>query len=202
MDEAVIESIRRWPDVPAVYGWLSLTARGQWRLHPDGMAYAGGAGEPITNPQILAFINRNYGCDANGRWFFQNGPQRVYIRLDAAPWILFADDAQGVLSTHTGQAVTSVTEGWVDDQGRLWLQTEHGVGMVSDRDLPRVLPGATTSCGQTFELWWQTHEQQHCQITRFTHHWQGVAMPLDISRLAPDSPIDAQLMFIANPQAS
>src|SRR3546814_10640581 len=38
MDEQVIAAMARWPDVPDVYGWLSLSERGEWRLHPQGDA--------------------------------------------------------------------------------------------------------------------------------------------------------------------
>ena len=85
MDQSVKDAIARWPDVPAAHGWLSLDARGRWRFHPQGLSAQGGPGESITNPQILDFIGRNYAHDDAGRWFFQNGPQRVYLRLDAAP---------------------------------------------------------------------------------------------------------------------
>ena len=44
MDQSVLDAVKRWPDVPAVYGWLSLTARGEWKLHPLGDAQDGGAG--------------------------------------------------------------------------------------------------------------------------------------------------------------
>ncbi|MGB3277244.1 MAG: DUF2946 family protein, partial [Castellaniella sp.] len=30
MDDQVLAAMARWPNVPAVHGWLSLTARGQW----------------------------------------------------------------------------------------------------------------------------------------------------------------------------
>ena len=33
MDPSVLNALERWPEVPAVYGWLSLSARGDWRLH-------------------------------------------------------------------------------------------------------------------------------------------------------------------------
>ena len=63
MDASVQDAIARWPDVPAVFGWLSLDPRGRWRLHPQGQAAHGGAGESITNTQILGFINRNaFSC--------------------------------------------------------------------------------------------------------------------------------------------
>lgn len=84
MDENVIAAMARWPDVPDVFGWLSLNARGHWRLHTQGEALdANGPGRPsspgvpISSPRINQFINRNYARDAKGQWYFQNGPQQI-----------------------------------------------------------------------------------------------------------------------------
>ena len=139
MDQLVKDALARWPDVPAVYGWLSLDARGRWHLHPQGDAARGAPGESITSPQILAFIGRNYESDAQGNWFFQNGPQRVYVRLDAAPLILRRADEFPGLQTHTGQAVTAVRQWWLDDEGRLYASTAAGPGLVEDRELAPLL---------------------------------------------------------------
>ena len=139
MDQSVKDAIARWPDVPAAYGWLSLDARGRWRFHPQGLSAQGGPGESITNPQILDFIGRNYAHDDAGRWFFQNGPQRVYLRLDAAPYVLRLDDAGRALLTHTNQPVTAVSAWWLDDAGSLYAVTPAGPGIVLDRDLPALL---------------------------------------------------------------
>lgn len=139
MDASVLAALQRWPNVPAVYGWLSLDARGTWRLHPLGDGLEGGPGESITSPQIVAFINRNYESDEQGNWFFQNGPQRVYVRVDAAPFILrLAGDKDG-FETHTGAPVKKVTQWLLDDQGRLLASTEHGPAMLDSRDLAAVL---------------------------------------------------------------
>src|SRR5690606_15898587 len=35
MDPEVLAAIAKWPNVPAVYGWLGLTARGEWRLRGE-----------------------------------------------------------------------------------------------------------------------------------------------------------------------
>lgn len=139
MDDAVLAAIQRWPDVPAVSGWLSLDQRGRWRLHPNGDADQGGPGESITSPAILAFIDRNYARADDGRWFFQNGPQRVYVRLDAAPYILRVSEDGSGLQTHTGLAVGHVSAWWLDEDGRLYAQTDAGPGMLDGRDMPRVL---------------------------------------------------------------
>ncbi|MFD4839690.1 DUF2946 family protein [Achromobacter sp. NPDC058515] len=147
MDQSVKDALARWPNVPAVHGWLSLDARGRWRLHPQGQAAGGGPGESITNTQIQEFINRNYGHDEAGRWFFQNGPQRVYVRLDAAPYVLRLADDNRALLTHTNAAVKSVSGWWLDDEGQLYAMTPLGAGIVLDRDLPPLLERMTTEGG-------------------------------------------------------
>ena len=147
MDHSVKDAIARWPDVPAVFGWLSLDPRGRWRLHPQGQAAAGGPGESITNTQIQGFIDRNYERDDAGRWFFQNGPQRVFLRLDAAPYVLRLDDAGHALLTHTGQAVSAISGWWLDDAGQLYAMASQGPGVVLDRDLPPLMERLVTEDG-------------------------------------------------------
>lgn len=147
MDASVLAALQRWPNVPAVYGWLSLDARGTWRLHPLGDGVEGGPGESITSPQIIAFIDRNYAGDADGNWFFQNGPQRVYVRLDAAPFILRLAGDNGGFETHNGLPVKNVSQWLLDEQGRLLAATEHGAAMLDSRDLAAVLEQLRTSDG-------------------------------------------------------
>jgi hypothetical protein len=122
----------KWPDVPAVYGWLSLDRRGNWRIK----------GERIANPGLNAFISRNYGHDDEGRWFFQNGPQRVFVTLDYTPFvyrIIHAAGAPLALECHTGKPVAVVRRGGLDETGTVLLETEHGIGLVHDRDLGQLL---------------------------------------------------------------
>jgi len=133
VDEIVLRGIAKWPNVPAVYGWLSLNRRGQWLIK----------GERISNPRVTAFIGRNYEHDERGRWFFQNGPQRVFVALDYMPLIyrvVNLDRAPLALECHTGRQVATVSGGWLDEAGTLLLETEHGVGIVHDRDLGRLFP--------------------------------------------------------------
>ena len=135
MDEQVLGAMQKWPNVPAVYGWLSLSAQGDWLLHPHGDARKGQSGEKIANEQIRQFMNRNYAANEAGEWFFQNGPQRVYVDLAGAPYIVrLADDMQTLL-THNELPVTRISQWLLDEQGRLYMQTEHGAAMLAGRDM-------------------------------------------------------------------
>ena len=118
-----LSAIAKWPDVPACYGWLSLDQRGDWRLQ----------GERITHRGLIDFINRQYGVDASGNWFLQNGPQRVFVSLAYTPWI-FRSDA-GRLFSHTGEAAGEALAVWLDEQGNVLLETPLGIGLLDDRDL-------------------------------------------------------------------
>jgi Protein of unknown function (DUF2946) len=133
MDEIVVRGMAKWPNVPAVYGWLSLDRRGQWLIK----------GERISNPLVTEFIGRNYARDERGCWYFQNGPQRVFVDLDYAPLVYRvtgADRASLSLETHSGKPVASLSGAWLDEQGSLLLASEHDVGNLHDRDLERLLP--------------------------------------------------------------
>jgi len=133
MDEIVLRGMAKWPDVPAVYGWLALDRRGDWRLK----------GERIGNPTVNAFIGRNYARDEAGRWYFQNGPQRVFVALDYTPFVyrvVNRTDAPLAFECHTGTPVRELRGAWLDEAGVLLLESEHGPGLVHDRDLDRVFP--------------------------------------------------------------
>ncbi len=133
MEDWVHRALARWPNVPALYGWLRLDRRGRWLIR----------GEIISRPQIIDTINRNYEADAQGRWYFQNGPQRGYITLDYTPLILRVCGADQHLETHTGLPVTQAHSAWLDQEGSLLLDTEHGFGLLSDADLPWALQRLT-----------------------------------------------------------
>ena len=142
MDEIVIRSMLKWPDVPAVYGWLSLDRRGSWMIKN-----VSGRFERIANPAVNEFIGRNYAADAQGRWYFQNGPQRVFVALDYTPRVYRLDDAGEGLLAHTGAAPRALKTLFVDDAGALLLETELGVGVLLDRDLPAFVERLTDPSG-------------------------------------------------------
>lgn len=144
MDEIVLRGMAKWPDVPAVYGWLALDRRGNWLLK----------GERIANPGVTAFIGRNYGHDEEGRWYFQNGPQRVFVTLEYAPFVYrVVNPVEGPLAieTHTGNAVTDIRGAWVDETGSVVLDAEQGAGILHDGDLDRLLPAFANSGGNSLD---------------------------------------------------
>lgn len=134
MDEAVRRAMQRWPNVPAVFGWLQLDRRGDWLIKTPDDRF-----EPVVNAAMIEFIGRNYHRDEHGRWYFQNGPQRVFVALDYTPWVYRLDRTASGLTTHTNRAPTELRGLFLDEFDRLLLETDLGVGLVSDRDLPAVL---------------------------------------------------------------
>jgi Protein of unknown function (DUF2946) len=135
MDEAVIKGMAKWPNVPAVYGWLALDRRGNWLIKR----------EHIANEALNAYISRNYLHDDAGCWYFQNGPQRVFVDLDYTPFVYRVTNdlnAPLALATHVGDAVSTVHGAWIDEQGAVLIHTDRGIGLVHDQDLDPLLLAA------------------------------------------------------------
>ena len=138
MDDIVKKAIAKWPDVPACHGWLGLDARGHWRMRDERAQSLNLAGDKIAHVALLAFIARNYADDASGCWFFQNGPQRVYVNLEATPYVCRSDAQQGFV-LHTGQPMQDVDAVFLSDTGALILCAGAIVAQLDDRDVAQVL---------------------------------------------------------------
>ncbi len=147
MDDIVRQAIAKWPKVPNCYGWLGLDARGNWYMRDDraqaagpfsGPRSAAGAaskGSLLTHDKLVDFIQRNYESDAQGQWFFQNGPQRVYVELEATPLIWRVDAGPAfAVTAHTGQSAR-VQRCVLDEHGRVYLETDAGFGLVHTLDM-------------------------------------------------------------------
>jgi hypothetical protein len=139
MDEIVIRAIARWPNVPSVYGWLRLDRRGNWLVKSRAERDGAPPFERISNRAVIEFIGRNYERDDENRWYFQNGPQRVFVALDYTPWVYRLDDSEGGFLAHAGAAPREIQALFLDDSGSLLLKTELGIGVLLDRDLPAAL---------------------------------------------------------------
>jgi hypothetical protein len=122
MDDSVLRSMAKWPDVPDVYGWLSLDRRGNFLIR----------NEKIGNRALREFICRNYQPDARGCWYFQNGPQRVFVALAYTPLVLhFEGEA---LFDHCARPFPP-EQAFVDEEGSVLIEGNPGVGLLDDRDL-------------------------------------------------------------------
>jgi hypothetical protein len=147
MDEMVKRAMQKWPNVPNVFGWLRLDRRGNWLLQvqPDRF-------ERIGNTALVDFIGRNYERDASGRWYFQNGPQRVFVGLDYAPHVYRLGDKQDDggqrWMTHAGRPAGRPLELLFDEQDNVVMVTELGPGLVADRDLPALTDGMRENGGE------------------------------------------------------
>ena len=140
MDDIVRQALAKWPNVPSCTGWLMLDRRGNWRMRDEAAQASGSPGTEIRHDALLGFINRNYGADERGQWYFQNGPQRVYVELGYTPWVVrLSVDASGalVLQDQAG-GVFEPAEVFVDEEGGIVFrdtQTPARIAVLHDHDL-------------------------------------------------------------------
>jgi hypothetical protein len=141
LDDIVKQAMAKWPTVPDCYGWLGLDARGNWYMRDDraqacgsfASGRAGAKGSLLQHAKLIDFIGRNYAASAEGCWFFQNGPQRVFVDLEATPWV-WRINLDGSIRSHSGQAA-NFEAAYVDEAGYAYLRTDLGFGLVHTQDV-------------------------------------------------------------------
>ncbi len=141
MDDIVKQALIKWPKVPSCYGWLGLDARGNWYLRDEAAQAAGpfastdrrSKGELLQHEKLREFIGRNYEVEPGGCWFFQNGPQKVYVELEATPWI-WRVNPDFTLMAHTGVSARA-QRCVLDELGRVYMETNLGFGLVHSLDV-------------------------------------------------------------------
>lgn len=159
MDDIVIAAMRKWPRVPHCYGWLGLDERGRWYMRDDRAQAAGAftSGAPgakgslLRHEKLVDFIHRNYAADAEGCWYFQNGPQRVYVELEATP-IVWRIEALDRVVAHTGRASGPVRRCLTDETGRVYLECTQGLGIVHPQDVIHVADALEAGCWPLEEI--------------------------------------------------
>jgi len=192
MDEIVKQALARWPNVPHCTGWLRLDARGNWRMRDEAAQARHEPGTPIRHAALTGFINRNYERDERGQWFFQNGPQRVYVELEYTPWVMrLSCDESGrpALADHTGRPFVPAAA-YLDECGAVLFADDGAragiarVAVLHDHDLDLLSALATLDddgSGGTF-------------------HWRDdVALPLQPIRR---DEVPARFGFVASPAAA
>lgn len=177
MDEIVEAALRKWPNVPHCWGWLALDARGDWYMRDERVQAAGPfprvKGSRIRHDKLLGFIHRNYTADDHGAWYFQNGPQRVYVELEAAPWVWRLQARPGAVpqvQSHTGRDAVA-DAAWLDEQGRLFLHTDLGLGLVHSLDMGTAADALEAGA-------WPLHEAPFAELPqRFGYRLRPVPPP-------------------------
>jgi hypothetical protein len=181
MDDIVKAAMAKWPNVPHCYGWLALDARGVWRMRDEAAQQADAPGDKLNNATLVGFINRNYLADERGCWYFQNGPQRVFVNLEATPFIARTDPAQGLV-LHTGEALDAPEQVWMLASGALLVRAGARVAQLDDRDVAQVLQAieldGRPAKDEALMAWLAGADGQ------LTLRWQGQALPVE--RLAAD----------------
>lgn len=159
MDDIVKQALAKWPNVPDCWGWLGLDMRGHWWLRDDAAQAQGtfpqSKGTRLEHEKLLAFIGRNYEANAQGHWFFQNGPQRVYVELENCPmvWRVHAD---GRVVSHTGYEAKQVQQCVADEVGHLYLQADGVLGLVHSLDMLHAADAVESGRWTVEEVMWAT----------------------------------------------
>jgi Protein of unknown function (DUF2946) len=180
MDDLVRQAMAKWPHVPDCYGWLGLDNRGQWHMRDDRVqalgsfqsGVAGAKGSVLRHEKLIDFIGRNYEADAQGRWYFQNGPQRVYVELESTP-LIWRVAQDGTVQGHTGQN-TQVLDCLVDEAGHLYLHTSLGLGLVHTLDV--AVAADLIEAGR-----WALHE---CRLQELPQRFAYVVSPQQMQTTA------------------
>jgi hypothetical protein len=137
VDDLVKQAMQKWPNVPHCYGWLGLDMRGDWYMRDDQTqalgSFAQAKGSKLQHSKLIEFIQRNYLADENGQWYFQNGPQRVFVELLSAPFVWRVKDDFSVWSL--AEELQQVAHCAVDELGLVYLLTAQGLGLVHTQDV-------------------------------------------------------------------
>jgi Protein of unknown function (DUF2946) len=205
MDEQVLRSLIKWPNVPDCYGWLGLDRRGQWRMRDEFAQQNHLSGQVIKHSALNDYVSRNYARDIQGRFFFQNGPQRVFINLDATPWIArFLPSKDGVKIITQCASEIKPSQALSDERGNIYIvglihqvsyqdsktnqviEGDHqGIALLHDHDLDYFSELATI-------------QEQACSFGG-SWSWQGKQLPLDPIH---SQEIDKKFSFTKHPKPS
>jgi hypothetical protein len=202
MDEQVIRSLIKWPNVPDCFGWLALDRRGQWRMRDEYAQQNKLPGQVISHRSLNEFISRNYACDSLGRYFFQNGPQRVFITLDATPWVArFTPSKSGLELISQCNNLIEAGGALSDENGNIYITGKINQLTYNDKNKEQF---SKEDC-QTVALLHDHDLDQFSQLAKLyeeacsfsgSWEWQGKQLPID---LIHSEEIAARFQFIARP---
>lgn len=170
-DDYLMKMMAKWPNVPEVYGWLKKNKRGEWLIK----------GQSISHRRIREFLNKNYFSDYNGNWFVQNGPQRVYVELEYAPYVVKIRDYSFIYTT-TGKEVAQVKSFILDEQGNILIFSELGLGLVFDKDLSQVVEFLNDTTSNKLFINWKSFNYFviNCHSKRIPKIFQFNRVPVSL----------------------
>jgi hypothetical protein len=198
MDDIVKQAMAKWPNVPNCYGWLALDARGGWRMRDERAQHLTLAGDRLTNAALVGFIVRNYASDERGCWYFQNGPQRVYLNLESTPFVARTDPAQEYL-LHTGAALGQPEAAYLTEAGELVLQRGEIVAQLDDRDMAQAMAMLELNGRPVDDDALLAWLQQDAPAGGMTLRSGGTAVP--VQRIQRDD-IPSRFHFVRHPEAA
>jgi hypothetical protein len=198
MDDIVKQAMVKWPNVPHCYGWLALDARGGWRMRDERAQHLTLAGDRLTNAALVGFIVRNYASDERGCWYFQNGPQRVYLNLESTPFVARTDPAQGFL-LHTGASLGQPEAAYLTEAGELLLQRGEIVAQLDDRDMAQAMAMLELNGRPVDDDALLAWLQQDAPAGGMTLRCGGAAVP--VQRIQRDD-IPGRFRFVRHPEAA
>ena len=194
MDDIVKKAMAKWPNVPHCYGWLALDARGNWRMRDERAQHLELAGDKVIQEALLGFINRNYAADERGCWYFQNGPQRVFLNLESTPFVA-RTDPQHTMVLHTGEAVGAIERAFMTETGELIVDAGGKIAQVDDRDGAQMMAMMEVDgrpASDEAVMGWLEDGQRSLAL-----RYKGLAVPLQ--RVSRDE-VPAVFKFVRLPQ--
>lgn len=159
-------------------------------------------GQVITHTALNEFISRNYACDSLGRYFFQNGPQRVFVTLDATPWVVRITPSENGLELLTQcKSPIEASGALSDESGNIYILGKVKQLTYQEKSTEQF---STEDC-QTLALL-HDHDLDYFSQLAILHEeacsfggswtWQGKQLPLDPIH---SEELATRFQFIAKP---
>lgn len=161
-------------------------------------------GQVIEHLALKEYISRNYARDNAGRYFFQNGPQRVFINLITTPWIARITPNEGTLKIVTQcQTEINPSSALSDEQGNIYIVGSIEQTICKDLAAQEFKTEICTSIAllhdhdlDQFSELAKLHEEA-CSFGG-SWNWQGKQLPLDPIH---SSELSKLFEFTKDPQA-